>query len=268
MHWYWCETCSAEINIFEVNAQRLTRGGEEEYCHYITQGDKVIKHLVERRLLDYGRAPYNHTRGDSVLTPCLICEAMQRGIPTMRPCNEQGPLSPEQTCTLPLNHERAKGHFDEHHPDLGRWYDKQADADVAMKEEIEKLSQKIDEGVSTASSTLTTVPITEGATRSEKAPEHHLNPMFLTERISRRFGLGAKTHGAWNWTNAFRTEESARQWCDEAYNHLCEHQRKMMNGIDPQDDHVGAMGWALEMFAYAEALYGKKWTELAKAKEE
>lgn len=108
------------------------------------------------------------------------------------------------------------------------------------------------------------VDVVAGATRSEKAPGYNLVPGFAFRRVAVRFQVGAAIHGADNWKKACQTEKDAAAWCAEAYNHMMEHIHKMKTGSDPDDDHIGAIGWALEIFAYCENLYKRRWTELGR----
>lgn len=103
-----------------------------------------------------------------------------------------------------------------------------------------------------------------GGTRSEKAPAYHLNPGFAYRRVSVRFGLGAEIHGPENWKKSCETEELARKWCEEAFNHMQEHVHKMRAGLERADDHIGAIGWALEIFAYCENKFQKPWTQIGR----
>lgn len=104
--------------------------------------------------------------------------------------------------------------------------------------------------------------VSGGGTRSEKAPAFHLVPGFGYRRVAQRFGLGAEVHGPENWKESCQTESDARSWCNEAFNHMQEHVRKMLNCIEPDDDHIGAIGWCVEVLAYVEWLYGVAWTDL------
>lgn len=101
-----------------------------------------------------------------------------------------------------------------------------------------------------------------GGTRSEKAPPFHLVPREGFRRTAQRFGLGAEHHGPWNWMQSIQTEEDAYAWCVEAYNHMMEHALKMVSGDCPDDDHLGAIGWAQSVLAHCEAKYKKLWTSL------
>lgn len=103
-----------------------------------------------------------------------------------------------------------------------------------------------------------------GGTRSEKAPSWHLAPLSGHRRTARRFGLGAESHGAWNWAKSVQVEEDAAAWADEAFNHMMEHIHKMASGIDPHDDHLGAIGWAHTILCYVEERFGKPWTVLTR----
>jgi hypothetical protein len=101
-----------------------------------------------------------------------------------------------------------------------------------------------------------------GATRSEKAPPFHLVPGDGLRRTALRFGLGAEKHGINNWKLCLETEENARAFADEAYNHMIVHTVKMNSGNFPDDDHLGAIGWCVFVLSYIEAKYCKPWTDL------
>jgi hypothetical protein len=101
-----------------------------------------------------------------------------------------------------------------------------------------------------------------GTTRSERSPLHHLVPPSGPRRIAQRFTLGADTHGVDNWKKSLGSEGDAAAFCQSAYDHMMEHMLKMVALQDPEDDHLGAIGWAVCTLAHVESLYGKKWTEL------
>lgn len=106
-----------------------------------------------------------------------------------------------------------------------------------------------------------------GSTRSEQAPAYHLIPTVGIRRIAYRFGMGAERHGEGNWKKSIHAGESeARAFCQEAYNHMIEHAMKMANRHrdSDSDDDLGAIGWAVCAISYAEDVWRKPWTELAK----
>jgi hypothetical protein len=41
-----------------------------------------------------------------------------------------------------------------------------------------------------------------------------------------------------------------------------EHLQKMINGEDPEDDHLGAVGWAVLVLIQVEKQLGCRWREL------
>jgi hypothetical protein len=104
-----------------------------------------------------------------------------------------------------------------------------------------------------------------GTTRSEKAPAYHLVPPAGPRRTALRFGLGAEIHGAYNWLKSLSDETNARAFAEEAFNHMQEHMNRMAACVDPQDDHLGAIGWAQAALAHVEEVFGKPWTELDKS---
>jgi len=102
-----------------------------------------------------------------------------------------------------------------------------------------------------------------GSTRSEKAPPYHLVPPQGPSRIARRFGLGKEKHGEGNWMKSVKAGPvPCAEFCKEAYNHMVEHQSKMMSRVDPDDDHLAAIGWAVAVLCYVEDFWGCKWTDL------
>lgn len=107
-----------------------------------------------------------------------------------------------------------------------------------------------------------------GATRSEKAPPYHLIPREGQQRTARRFGLGAKKHGDWNWLKSLTCEADAAVFAYEAYNHGMQHMLKMAIDDDPEDDHLGAIGFMQAVLSNVEAVYGKPWTKLDRTKTE
>ena len=109
--------------------------------------------------------------------------------------------------------------------------------------------------------------VAHGATRSERAPAYHLVPGYGLRRVAERFKLGADKHGEGNWRLALVDETSAHAFASEAYNHMIEHARKMAQGLESDDDHLGAIGWAVEVLATIEHQFGKRWTELAPMRE-
>lgn len=103
-----------------------------------------------------------------------------------------------------------------------------------------------------------------GGTRSERTHPFHLVPPEGPRRTADRFGLGARVHGEYNWMQSIQTEADAYTWAVEAYNHLTEHALKMATGDYPDDDHLGAIGWAQAVLCHIEAKFQKLWTSLDK----
>jgi len=89
-------------------------------------------------------------------------------------------------------------------------------------------------------------------------------PPTALRRVARRYDLGAEKHGEGNWLQSLTSEENALAFCKEAYNHLVEHQMKMQGGLEPGDDHLAAIGWAVFALMAVEEKYGKPWTELTR----
>lgn len=105
--------------------------------------------------------------------------------------------------------------------------------------------------------------VSGGGTRSEEAPAYNLVPGQGHKRIAKRFSLGAKIHGVDGWKKSCQTEKDAAAWAKETFNHMQEHMLKMSTGRFPDDDHLGAIGWGVEVLAYLEDKFNKPWTELS-----
>lgn len=118
-----------------------------------------------------------------------------------------------------------------------------------------------DEHFTTACEALHSLP--GGGTRSEKAPAYHLVPGEGLRRTALRFALGAEKHGPEQWKKSVQNEHDAKLWAQECFNHMQEHALKMVSGDFPDDDHLGAIGWAQSVLCYIEATYSKLWTDLS-----
>lgn len=101
-----------------------------------------------------------------------------------------------------------------------------------------------------------------GATRSERKPGYYMVPSAGLRRTAQRFDLGAEKHGAFNWQRSCHVEHEAYAFCVEAYNHMMDHAMLMRDGMNPEDDHLGAIGWAQSVLCYVEEKFGKRWTTL------
>ena len=108
------------------------------------------------------------------------------------------------------------------------------------------------------------VTLSGGGTRSAGAAPLHLVPREGFIRTAQRFGLGAEKHGAENWRRSIRNEEDALAWARMAYDHMMEHALRMATGDFPDDDHLGAIGWAQSVLCHIEEKYKKLWTSLAR----
>lgn len=97
-----------------------------------------------------------------------------------------------------------------------------------------------------------------GTTRSEKAPDYTLIPVAGLDCIVKRFELGKEAHGDWQWLKSLDSRENAREFCREALNHLQSHHHKLLLEGTREDDHLGAIGWAVCALAYARAQYGEE----------
>lgn len=106
------------------------------------------------------------------------------------------------------------------------------------------------------------VKLPGGGTRSAGARPFHLVPIEGFQRTATRYGLGAEKHGPNNWKNSCECEADAAVWARMCYDHMMEHMLKMGSGDFPDDDHLGAIGWAQTQLAYVEEKYKKLWTSL------
>lgn len=109
---------------------------------------------------------------------------------------------------------------------------------------------------------LNTVSLPGGGTRSEIKPGYHMVPAAGPRRTAQRFSLGAAKHGESNWLRSMEKPSWASAFCKEAFNHMLDHAFKMSNGLELEDDHLGAIGWAQAVLAYAEDRYNCAWTEI------
>lgn len=75
--------------------------------------------------------------------------------------------------------------------------------------------------------------------------------------------MGLEKYGQDNWKRSLETREGAYAFAAEAYNHMLEHATKMAAGLEPEDDHLGAIGWAVQYLAEVEERFECRWTELA-----
>jgi hypothetical protein len=87
-----------------------------------------------------------------------------------------------------------------------------------------------------------------GATRSAKEERYDLIPPEMDSAAARRFGLGAKKHGAKNWQNG------GAEFILSCLNHLRGHYNSLLtNGPWHEDDDIGAMLWNAGVLAWFKA---------------
>lgn len=107
------------------------------------------------------------------------------------------------------------------------------------------------------------VEVASGARRSEKKPPYHLFPKHGLGRIAGRWQMGLEKYGKDNYKLSLQTRESAYTFAAEAFNHIIDHALNMANGLEPEEDHLGAIGWGVMYLAEVEERFGCRWTELA-----
>jgi hypothetical protein len=82
------------------------------------------------------------------------------------------------------------------------------------------------------------------------------------KRIAERFAFGDEKYGEDNWKGMLDDPEGAAAFAKDANDHLVDHAFKMAQGLEPDADHVGAIGWAAVVLATIEDTFGCPWTEL------
>ena len=80
-----------------------------------------------------------------------------------------------------------------------------------------------------------------GASRSEYAPSYHQIPSSALRRLAQRYQLGVEKHGTHNWLRGGTDVAYMRQ----VYDHLIEHLLCYREGVNPDDDHLGAVLWGV-----------------------
>lgn len=106
------------------------------------------------------------------------------------------------------------------------------------------------------------VEVAGGARRSERAPFYHCMPRAGLRRIAGRWEIGLEKYGFGNWKKSLGSREDAYIFAAEAYNHMIDHAYKMANDLEPEEDHLGAVGWAVQYLAEVEEKFGCRWTQL------
>lgn len=102
----------------------------------------------------------------------------------------------------------------------------------------------------------------DGGDPSEKARPYDLVPSEGQRRVADRFQLGAEKHGPNGWKQCLKSRGDAAAFAHESYNHMHEHMLRMKDGVALDDDHLGAIGWAVMVLAHIEDVYGMPWTSL------
>lgn len=110
------------------------------------------------------------------------------------------------------------------------------------------------------------VSLPGGGTRSKGSYPYHLIPPEGFRRTAERFAFGARRHGTDSWKKSIQCEADALVWARMCYDHMIEHALKMVTGAFPDDDHLGAIGWAQTVLCHIEAKYGMLWTSLGGVK--
>ena len=80
-----------------------------------------------------------------------------------------------------------------------------------------------------------------GASRSEYAPSYHQIPSSALRRLAQGYQLGVEKHGTHNWLRGGTDVAYMRQ----VYDHLIEHLLCYREGVNPDDDHLGAVLWGV-----------------------
>jgi hypothetical protein len=83
----------------------------------------------------------------------------------------------------------------------------------------------------------------------------------LLQRIARRFRLGEQYHGRGNWLRAYANGEVDIQFLRDRFDHAHEHFIRIGTEGSNTDDHIGAVGWFLNIADEAESL-GLNWADI------
>lgn len=90
-------------------------------------------------------------------------------------------------------------------------------------------------------------------------PYEYIRLTFL-QRMALRFRLGEK-YGRGNWLRAYAEQEVDIEFLRDRYRHAFEHLRLLGAEGSSIDDHIGAVGWFLNIADEAESM-GLNWGEI------
>lgn len=88
-----------------------------------------------------------------------------------------------------------------------------------------------------------------GASRSEYKPAYHHIPASALRRLAQRYALGIEKHGEHNWLRG----GSDSAYLAQVFNHIVDHLLLYRDGIDANDDHLGAAMWGIAALCEFEA---------------
>jgi len=97
------------------------------------------------------------------------------------------------------------------------------------------------------------VIFTSNAKSSGKVPRFDLIPRVALEKLARRFELGARKYGEFNYKQAFLDD---KDFIIDRLNHLQQHVQALLSpsrANEWDDDNIGAILWAAAMLAELEA---------------
>ena len=114
------------------------------------------------------------------------------------------------------------------------------------------MSQTNGETVSEIDTSKTKKTYEGGATRSASVPDYSLIVGPIIERLVERAELGVQQHGRSNW---LQSTEDPKFYIDAA-NHAQAHLRALFLGLNPDDDHLGAIVWNCMAMMHMEQLHG------------
>jgi len=82
-----------------------------------------------------------------------------------------------------------------------------------------------------------------GATSSENKPPYDQIPLSFLVRTARRFELGAKKHGKFNYIKGLKDKDFILDRCNHALEHLKLAMTQIEHGEVNSDDDLGAVAW-------------------------
>ena len=88
-----------------------------------------------------------------------------------------------------------------------------------------------------------------GASRSEYKPAYHHIPASALRRLAQRYALGIEKHGEHNWLRG----GTDRHYLSQVFNHIIDHLLLYRDGVNNDDDHLGAAMWGIAALCEYEA---------------